>query len=145
MHPNVSLPKVWNTNVNKTFKIDPVLASPKPSPTSDDKVVVRNGAEQDANGNWVQAWTEVDRFTEYTDNDGNVITVQAQKDALNAADNALEAANARITRDELLKATDFYALSDVTLSSEMATYRQLLRDVPEQDGFPNNISWPTKP
>ena len=30
MHPNVSLPKVWNANVNETLGIDPVIASPKP-------------------------------------------------------------------------------------------------------------------
>jgi hypothetical protein len=56
MHPNVSLPKVWNANVNETLGIDPVLASPKPDPSGDYKVVVRNGVEQDANNNWVWAW-----------------------------------------------------------------------------------------
>ena len=35
----------------------------------------------------------------------------------------------RITRNELLVETDFYALSDVTMSPEMETYRQELRDI----------------
>ena len=92
MHPNVSLPKVWNANVNETLGIDPVLASPKPEPSGDYKVVVRNGVEQDANGNWVHAWTENDMFQEYTDDDDNVVTVQDQIDAKVAADiAALEA------------------------------------------------------
>jgi len=51
----------------------------------------------------------------------------------------------RQNRDALLIETDWMALSDVTMSSEMATYRQALRDVPSQSGFPFNITWPTKP
>jgi hypothetical protein len=142
---NVSLPKVWNDNVNETLGIDPVLISPAPAPSADFKIVVRNGVEQDANGNWVQAWTEREMFAEYTDNDGNTVTVQAQKDAKVAADNAALAATERSTRDDLLKATDHYGLSDVTMSADMATYRQALRDVPQQEGFPGTITWPTKP
>jgi len=145
MHPNVSLPKVWNTNVNETLGIDPVLASPKPDPSGDYKVVVRNGVEQDANGNWVYAWTENDMFQEYTDDEGALVTVQAQIDAKVSADNATLAASERTTRDELLKATDHYGLSDVTMSDEMTAYRQALRDIPQQEGFPNSITWPTKP
>lgn len=51
----------------------------------------------------------------------------------------------RKERDERLKQTDVYALSDVTLSSAMSTYRQALRDVPAQAGFPNTITWPDEP
>ena len=145
MHPNVSLPKVWNANVNDTLGIDPVIASPKPEPSGDYKVVVRNGVEQDANGNWVWAWTENDMFQEYTDDDDNVVTVQDQIDAKTAADNAALEASERATRDELLKVTDHYGLSDVTMSEAMTTYRQALRDVPQQEGFPQTITWPTKP
>ena len=145
MHPNVSLPKVWNANVNETLGIDPVLASPKPEPSGDYKVVVRNGVEQDANGNWVHAWTENDMFQEYTDDDDNVVTVQDQIDAKVAADNAALEATERATRDDLLKATDHYGLSDVTMTEAMTAYRQALRDVPQQAGFPQTITWPTKP
>ena len=145
MHPNVSLPKVWGANVHESLDIDPVLASPKPDPSGDYKVVVRNGAVQDSNNNWVYAWTENDMFQEYTNDEGDVITVQAQKDAKTAADNAALATTERATRDTLLKETDHFALSDVTMSAEMTTYRQALRDVPQQSEFPNNITWPTKP
>ena len=145
MHPNVSLPKVWNANVNETLGIDSVLASPKPDPSGDYKVVVRNGVEQDANGNWVYAWTENDMFQEYTDDEGTVVTVQAQIDAKVAADNAALASTERATRDDLLKATDHYGLSDVSMTEAMTAYRQALRDVPQQAGFPQTITWPTKP
>ena len=144
-NPNVSLPKVWNANVNEALGIDPVLASPKPDPSGDFKVVVRNGVTQDANGNWVYAWTEREMFTEYTDDEGNTVTVQAQKDAKVAEDNAALASTERSKRDDLLKATDHYGLSDVTMSEAMTTYRQALRDVPQQTDFPGTITWPTKP
>ena len=145
MRPDVSLPKVWNANVNETLGIDPVLASPKPDPSGDFKVVVRNGVEQDSNGNWIQSWTEQDMFQEYTDNDGNTVTVQTQKDAKTAADNASLEATERSTRDALLKDTDYYGLSDVTMTDAMTVYRQALRDVPQQADFPDTITWPTAP
>jgi hypothetical protein len=145
MHPNVSLPKVWNTNVNETLGIDPVIASPKPDPSGDYKVVVRNGVEQDANGNWVWAWTENDMFQEYTDGDGVTHSVADQQAAYDAQNTATLAASERAKRDDLLKETDHFGLSDVTMSAEMTTYRQALRDVPQQEGFPSTITWPTKP
>lgn len=145
MHPNVSLPKVWNANVNETLGIDPVLASPKPEPSGDYKVVVRNGVEQDANGNWVHAWTENDMFQEYTDEEGVTHSVADQQAAYDAQNTATLAASERAKRDSLLKETDHFGLSDVTMSAEMTTYRQALRDVPQQEGFPSTITWPTKP
>ena len=51
----------------------------------------------------------------------------------------------RNKRDRLLSETDWMALSDVTMSSEMTTYRQALRDIPSQAGFPASVTWPTKP
>jgi len=56
-----------------------------------------------------------------------------------------KAAIAREIRNEKIQHTDYLAMSDQTLSTEMAAYRQALRDVPEQEGFPTNIVWPTKP
>ena len=91
-HPNTSLPKVWTSATCDGLGIDPVLPSPQPAPSDDYKVVVRDGVEQDANSNWVYAWTERDMFTEYeeevTDEEGvtttNVVTVQSQIDAYEA-------------------------------------------------------------
>jgi len=58
---------------------------------------------------------------------------------------AVIAANMREKRDGLLAATDWTANSDVTMTTEMATYRQALRDVPTQSGFPSEVTWPDKP
>lgn len=51
----------------------------------------------------------------------------------------------RNKRDQLLKETDWMALSDNTMSSEMTSYRQALRDITAQEGFPYSVVWPTKP
>jgi hypothetical protein len=57
-----------------------------------------------------------------------------------------EAATAvRDERNQLISETDWMALSDSTLTVEWATYRQALRDVTEQEGFPYNVEWPSKP
>lgn len=53
--------------------------------------------------------------------------------------------NIRSQRDSLLSQTDWMALSDVTMTPEWAAYRQSLRDVTDQAGFPWSITWPTKP
>jgi len=57
-------------------------------------------------------------------------------------------AETRMKRDSLLRETDYLALSDNTLTSDMTTYRQNLRDI--TNGVDtvekvNNITWPTKP
>ena len=57
-------------------------------------------------------------------------------------------ADLRSRRNRLLAETDYYALSDVTLSDAMTTYRQDLRDLPAgKDTVDkcNNATWPTKP
>ena len=71
--------------------------------------------------------------------------IQAQLSAVEF-DTAMELL--RIKRNKLLRDTDFYALSDVTMSSDMQTYRQKLRDI--TNGLTtvdevNAVSWPTKP
>jgi len=138
-NPNVSLPRTWNQNVLDALNIEAVFEAPKPD-VGPYQSAARNGVTQDANGNWVQAWSVVDMFS--TDAEGT----KAEKEAAYQAGLDAEAAKAvRSQRDSLLAATDWTALSDVTMSAEMATYRQALRDITAQAGFPHSITWPTKP
>ena len=54
----------------------------------------------------------------------------------------------RVRRNSLLAATDFYALADVTLSDDMKTYRQALRDLTDGLDTVKKIkdkSFPSKP
>ena len=57
-------------------------------------------------------------------------------------------ANLRADRNRKLAETDYYALSDVTMSDDMKTYRQNLRDLPagkDTVAKCENATWPTKP
>ena len=87
-------------------------------------------------------FSEVDLSAEeQTEHDARV---QAYEDS--ALDRAM--ADLRAKRNRLIAETDFYALSDVTMSSDMQTYRQNLRNI--TNGLDtvekcNNVTWPTKP
>ena len=83
------------------------------------------------------------------DMEGNDVTIDTHfsgddttKDARLLADKWV---NVRRDRDRKLAETDYLALSDSTLASDMKTYRQALRDVPADNADPDDISWPTKP
>ena len=69
----------------------------------------------------------------------------AEEAAYIAGADGRKAERVRTDRDSRLAKTDFYALSDTDMSEAMTTYRQALRDVPAQAGFPNEINWPTEP
>ena len=62
-----------------------------------------------------------------------------QESALTAS-----ATQVRAQRDALLAASDYMALAD-RITDAWRTYRQALRDVPQQAGFPENITWPVWP
>ena len=137
---NMSLPSSWTDATLEALGVARVTKTAAPD-VGEWQIAVKDGVEQ-VDGVWREKWVVQEMFTEYTgqDEEGNAVTytVQAQKDAKTAADNAALAATERATRDNLLKATDHYGLS-------MTTYRQALRDVPQQEGFPGTITWPTKP
>ncbi len=140
LNPNVSLPKVWNENVYEALGIDPVNVTLQPSPSAAYKRVVRDGAEQDSGGFWRQKWIEQDMFS-----DTEEATKSEQETAYQAKLDADKAESVRFERDQKLKDTDWMGMSDVTMSADWATYRQALRDVPAQSGFPNSITWPDEP
>jgi len=139
-----SFPRVWDADVCTLLDIDPILAAPKPASTSL-QAVNANGAVQDSLGNWVEAWVVVDAFSDTTNDEGVTTTKADNEAAYTASLDANVAASVRAERDALIKATDYFALSDVVMTTEMTVYRQALRAVPEQEGFPHTIVWPTEP
>ena len=148
---HMSLPEVWTNATLDALGVARVTTVAKPD-VGEWQVAVKDGVEQ-VDGVWQEKWVTQEMFTEYTEEvtDENGVTttvthtVQAQIDAKVAADNAALEATERATRDNLLKATDHYGLSDVSMTEAMTAYRQALRDVPQQEGFPQTITWPTKP
>jgi len=149
-YPNTSFPAVWSKQTLDYLQLDPVFASPAATVTAY-QTSVRDGVEQDSNGNWVEKYVARDMFadTTETDEDGKeTTTTKSQHEAAYQA--TLDAATAvtnRATRDTKLAETDWHGMSDVTMSSEMTTYRQALRDLPAHSNWPNleDADWPTKP
>mgnify|MGYP003638557389 CR=1 FL=1 len=87
----------------------------------------------------------------YFNIDGQSVQFSVDEEAARDAEEATWAAGAndrqadevRRDRDAKLAATDWMANSDVSMSDEWRTYRQALRDVPNQ--LPGDVTWPTAP
>ena len=98
---------------------------------------------------WVleQNTTEIERFG-FTLEDFPDAPVPDKPD-YNPDERALEqeADEVRTQRDALLADSDWSVLPDAPVTDEQAwkDYRQALRDVPQQNGFPTDIDWPVKP
>ena len=143
--PQMALPRVWGANVCDAMNIDPVFAGPAAT-LGAYQYSARDGVEQDSNGNFVEKYVATDMFADTTE-DGVTTTKAEHEAAYQATLDANTAAGHRATRDAKLAETDFYALSDVTMSSEMTTYRQALRDITTHENWPNleDADWPTAP
>ena len=77
-----------------------------------------------------------------------VAELDSRKTAWDNAAPARALSELRYKRDNLLKETDIFALSDLTMTDDMKTYRQALRDLPSgKDTVAKctNATWPTKP
>ena len=116
------------TEVLEALGADVVLEGPQAS-TTRYQVSFADGVEQDAEGRW---------FTKYSVSDMDA-------DAI-AAKDAEQAKSVREQRNTKLSDCDWTQLADSTADkTAWATYRQALRDVPSQAGFPWEITWPTQP
>jgi hypothetical protein len=63
-----------------------------------------------------------------------------------SSDTVMEAQFARLRRNALLVDSDWTQLADAPVDQDAwKNYRQVLRNIPNQPGFPTNIDWPTKP
>ena len=92
----------------------------------------------------------------YHNINGNIVQFTAEEETARdneeaAWDNAAPAralADLRSRRNRLLAETDFWGNSDMTMSDDMTTYRQALRDLPNGKDTVDkceNATWPTKP
>ena len=170
-HPNVSFPKNITQGIMQKYGMVGVLEGPKPTPTAYQTVkrnalptrpVIGQYTEDDAPmpdmvgediiaGYWMIGYTAVDMFADTTETDDEGVettTTKAEHEAAYQATLDAKAAEAnRKKRDELIAETDWMALSDNTLTTEMAAYRQALRDITSHTNWPNlnEADWPTKP
>ena len=147
---HMSLPRVWKAATLDALNLDAVLASPAATTTAY-QTSVRDGVKQDANGNWVERYVARDMFADTTDEDGVTTTKAEHEAAYQARLDADTAAAHRATRNKLLDDTDWTQMNDSPLSNEdktaWATYRNELRNLPDDDAWPNlsDEDWPVQP
>jgi len=104
----------------------------------------RQGVEQ-IDGKWYTKYTLGPVFADTTV-DGVTTSAAENEVAYKAAKDAEQAKSVRTSRGEKLKDCDWTQVADAPVDKEVwATYRQALRDVTAQEGFPWTIIWPTQP
>ena len=100
---------------------------------------------------FVQADPEHYREVAVNDENGNKIatTVEATPEPTPEEIKERKATEVRAKRDYLLNKTDYLVSGDYPISAEdlakIKAYRQALRDIPEQEGFPETVTWPEEP
>lgn len=131
MYENTSFPDVWNSALVENLGLDPVLESPIPI-TTRYQVAIKDGVEQNENGQWFWKWAVVD-----------------VEDSVAQAIDEDQAKAVRETRNKLLLECDWVVIKayeyNEPVPAEWESYRQQLRDLPQQTGFPWEITWPDKP
>ena len=132
-YPNISFPKPLTSYVIDTYGLEVILEGPQPQVTPPYETVVRQGIEE-IKGKW---------FTKYVI--GPIFNNQEEEDSyrLNIDTQAFE--SIRNTRNSLISKSDWMGCSDIVMSDEWRQYRQLLRDITSQEGFPHNVDWPDEP
>lgn len=126
-NPSTSFPKEISTEVLETFNVVEVIPSNAPEITYNQKVSEVTPTLE--NGVWKQTFSVSDLTQEELSAKTN------QKSSV-----------VREKRDGLLADTDWTQVADAPVDKTVwATYRQALRDIPLQAGFPWDVTWPVKP
>ena len=145
LHPNTSFPAQLSESLLDSMGADIVFEGPQATGGTVYQFSMRQGVEQ-INNKWYTKHVLGPIFSDYTQEDGTVVTATEQEIAYKANKDAEQAKSVRTTRETLLKESDWTQLSDAPVDKvTWATYRQALRDIPLQAGFPWSIDWPIKP
>ena len=127
MHSSTSMPQQLSEELINDFGADVVFEGPQAQPTRY-QVGFADGVVQ-IDGKW---------YTKHS-------VAEMDADAITAKDEE-QAKSVRQQRNEQLKASDWTQVADAPVDqAAWATYRQALRDVTGQEGFPWNVTWPEQP
>ena len=130
--------------VMEAIGVDPVFEGPQASGGTVYQYSQRDGVEQ-ISGNWYTKYILGPVFTDTTV-DGVTTTAAENEAAYKATKDAEQSASIRTSRNDKLAQCDWTQIADSTADKPTwATYRQMLRDVTAQDGFPWNVTWPEAP
>jgi hypothetical protein len=123
---NVSFPKNISDEDLARFGVVRVASTPRPA---DDYTKDFSVTAEQVNGAWVEKW---------------VATNVSAEEVANRTAN--QANNVRAERNQKISDSDWTQLPDSPVNKQAwSTYRQALRDVPSQSGFPWNVTWPKSP
>ena len=138
----------WETTTTEVLEAlgaDVVFEGPQATGGTVYQTSVYGGIEQ-IEGKWYTKWNLGPSFFDTEDAEGNVTTAAQNEAAYKAAKDAEQATNVRNSRTEKLKDSDWTQIADSTADkAAWATYRQALRDITAQAGFPWTIDWPDAP
>ena len=151
---NVSFPRVLTSEILAEYGYDPILEGPQATVTPPYEVSVQSGIEE-VNGQWFTKYGVGPTFTDTTDEDGNVTTAAENEAAYKQHIDDEAAKRVRDDRNKRLADTDWRVTYEVEKAAidglgiqypqVWADYRQALRDITSQPGFPHNVTWPEEP
>ena len=128
-NPNTSFPKRIPDVILGEYGVYPVTFAPEPNIDKSAQNIEKEGQPSLVGDTWTVGWIVSSKTAE---------ELQAVEDSI--------AVNVRAERDGLLTESDWTQVADAPVdATAWATYRQALRDITDQAGFPNDINWPTQP
>jgi len=131
--------------VMEAIGVDPVLEGPQATGGTVYQYSVYGGVEQ-IDGQWFTKWNLGPSFFDTEDAEGHVTTAAENEANYKAAKDAEQAKSVRDSRNTKLTESDWTQVADAPVNKDAwATYRQALRDVTAQTGFPWTIDWPVAP
>mgnify|MGYP003326409201 CR=1 FL=1 len=123
-HKNTSFSRLLDENLLDAFDTDIVFEGPQKQGPPPYSHTYRDGIEC-IKGKW---------YTKYSIKQQDKEPIDEQR-----------AEGVRLTRDNLLKESDWRAVSDRKLEPGWKRYRKALRDITKQEGFPHDVEWPIDP
>ena len=145
LHSNVSFPEEISNDIVYELGYDVILMGEPAVVTPPYGINTLAGIEE-INGEWFTRFVEGPIFEDTKDEDGNITTAEEHEKEYrkNIDDNA--AARIRSKRNKELSNTDWTQLADSSANqNDWIQYRQELRDITNQEGFPHAVTWPTAP
>ena len=148
LHPNTSMPQQLSEELLNDFGADVVFEGPQATGGTVYQYSQAQGVEQ-VNGKWYTKYVLGPTFID-TVEDGVTTTAIEHENAYKAQKDAEQAKSVRATRDAKLAECDWTQVADALLDAPVdkavwATYRQSLRDITTQTGFPWTVEWPDAP
>jgi hypothetical protein len=123
-HNNTSFSRLLDEKLLDAFDTDIVFEGPQKQGPPPYSITYRDGVEE-INGKWYTKYSIKQQDKEPIDNERAICI--------------------RNRRDDLIKESDWRAVCDRQLEPEWKEFRQALRDISKQEGFPHDVKWPTDP